>query len=227
MTAAVAGGRDAATVILLRDGPDGPAVWLLRRVAEMAFAAGMSVFPGGGVDPVDSIAAADENQVHIADVAEAFGVDVAQAAMMLRAATRETLEEADVDLPLTALTPWSRWRPPPGRAPADRHYDTYFFVAALPAGAVASSVTTEAVGSEWVSTRQALEQFRSGDRPMLPPTYFTLCELAEYETVDAVLAAAPDRDRGPRSSTITAGEDGRVRITHGDLEWLGALGRPG
>ncbi|MGH3361558.1 MAG: hypothetical protein ACRDOM_03790, partial [Nocardioides sp.] len=50
--------RDAATVVLLRasaDGPEvaGPEVYLLRRQTSMAFAAGMCVFPGGGVDQRD------------------------------------------------------------------------------------------------------------------------------------------------------------------------------
>ena len=43
--------RDAATVVLLRDRPAGPEVYLLRRAPSMAFAAGMHVFPGGSVDP--------------------------------------------------------------------------------------------------------------------------------------------------------------------------------
>ena len=46
--------RDAATVVLLRDGDRGPEAYLLRRVGEMAFAAGMTVFPGGAVDPRDA-----------------------------------------------------------------------------------------------------------------------------------------------------------------------------
>ena len=49
--------RDAATVVLLRDADRGPEVFLLRRVRGMAFAAGMTVFPGGGVDPRDADAA--------------------------------------------------------------------------------------------------------------------------------------------------------------------------
>jgi len=50
---AAAPARDAATVVLLRDGPVGVEVYLLRRAATMAFAAGMHVFPGGSVDPRD------------------------------------------------------------------------------------------------------------------------------------------------------------------------------
>ena len=45
--------RDAATVVLLRGGDHGSEVYLLRRQASMAFAGGMCVFPGGGVDPRD------------------------------------------------------------------------------------------------------------------------------------------------------------------------------
>ena len=47
--------RDAATVVLLRTatGGGGLEVYLLRRHGVMAFAAGMCVFPGGGVDPRD------------------------------------------------------------------------------------------------------------------------------------------------------------------------------
>jgi 8-oxo-dGTP pyrophosphatase MutT (NUDIX family) len=45
--------RDAATVVLLRDGPAGRETFLIRRRPTMAFAAGMYVFPGGGVQDSD------------------------------------------------------------------------------------------------------------------------------------------------------------------------------
>lgn len=46
--------RNAATVVLLRPGRTGGSeVYLLRRQTSMAFAGGMCVFPGGGVDPRD------------------------------------------------------------------------------------------------------------------------------------------------------------------------------
>ena len=46
--------RDAATVVLMRDGTAGVDVWLLTRVDQMVFAAGTTVFPGGRVDAADS-----------------------------------------------------------------------------------------------------------------------------------------------------------------------------
>ena len=45
--------RDAATVILLRRGPDGPSVLMGRRGAKAAFMPSKYVFPGGGVEPGD------------------------------------------------------------------------------------------------------------------------------------------------------------------------------
>ncbi|HEY9378026.1 MAG TPA: NUDIX hydrolase, partial [Jiangellaceae bacterium] len=45
----------AATVVLLRDATDGLEVYLLRRLPSMAFAGGMQAFPGGAVDPRDSV----------------------------------------------------------------------------------------------------------------------------------------------------------------------------
>ena len=44
---------DAATVVVLRDSPTGRETFLMRRRATMAFAAGMYVFPGGGVQESD------------------------------------------------------------------------------------------------------------------------------------------------------------------------------
>ncbi|HEV2088624.1 MAG TPA: NUDIX hydrolase, partial [Cryptosporangiaceae bacterium] len=45
--------RDAATVVLLRDGAAGIEAFLLVRTGAMAAFAGMTVFPGGVVDPDD------------------------------------------------------------------------------------------------------------------------------------------------------------------------------
>ena len=45
--------RPAATVILARDTSDGIEVFMMQRTTEVAFAKGMHVFPGGGLDPAD------------------------------------------------------------------------------------------------------------------------------------------------------------------------------
>ena len=88
--------RDAATVALLRDGPEGPEVYLLRRVRAMAFAGGMHVFPGGSVDPADAHASVAWAGPPAADFAAAFRVDEPLARALVCAAVRETFEESGV-----------------------------------------------------------------------------------------------------------------------------------
>ena len=88
--------RDAATVVLLRDGATGPEVYLLRRRPTMAFAAGMHVYPGGGVDPRDADGAVGWVGPPPAAWAQAFGCDAGLAGALVCAAVRETFEESGV-----------------------------------------------------------------------------------------------------------------------------------
>jgi 8-oxo-dGTP pyrophosphatase MutT (NUDIX family) len=103
--------RDAASVLLLRParaaplsgqavaGPDaggGVEIYLLRRVASMAFAPGASVFPGGSVDPRDAedeVAWAGPGPAHWGRQLDA-PADLARA--LVCAAVRETFEECGV-----------------------------------------------------------------------------------------------------------------------------------
>jgi 8-oxo-dGTP pyrophosphatase MutT (NUDIX family) len=88
--------RDAATVVLLRDSDRGPEAFLLRRVRGMAFAAGMTVFPGGAVDPRDADAAVGWVGPPVAEWTGPFDADEALARALLCAAVRETFEESGV-----------------------------------------------------------------------------------------------------------------------------------
>jgi len=88
--------RDAATVILMRASADGPSVYLLRRQTSMAFAGGMCVFPGGGVDPRDfdsSVAWAGRPP---GLWAAQLGTSEEMARALVCAAVRETFEESGV-----------------------------------------------------------------------------------------------------------------------------------
>jgi 8-oxo-dGTP pyrophosphatase MutT (NUDIX family) len=87
--------RRAATVMLLRDGPGGPAVHMLRRRTSMAFAAGAYAYPGGGVDPRDERAVGWAGPP-VEVWAERLGVDAACAQAVVCAAVRETFEESGV-----------------------------------------------------------------------------------------------------------------------------------
>ncbi|WP_238845288.1 NUDIX hydrolase [Nocardia terpenica] len=88
--------KDASTVILVRDGVDGPEVFLQRRVQGMAFAAGMTVFPGGGVDPTDAQAEIGWAGPGPAWWGERFAVTPERAQALVCAAVRETFEECGV-----------------------------------------------------------------------------------------------------------------------------------
>ena len=88
--------RDAATVVLLRDGADGPEIYLLRRHARMAFAPGQAVFPGGAVDPRDRDADVGWTGPDAASWAARFRCDVPTARGLVCAAVRETFEESGV-----------------------------------------------------------------------------------------------------------------------------------
>ena len=91
--------KHASTVVLMRDGdgqPGGLEVYLLRRHVDMAFAAGMCVFPGGGVDKRDFDAEIGWVGPTPAEWAALLGTDEAFARALVCAAVRETFEESGV-----------------------------------------------------------------------------------------------------------------------------------
>jgi 8-oxo-dGTP pyrophosphatase MutT (NUDIX family) len=87
--------RPAATVLLVRDAP-GLQVFLQRRVAGMAFAGGMTVFPGGGVDAGDVVDPALWTGPGPQWWAERFATGPREASGLVLAAVRETFEECGV-----------------------------------------------------------------------------------------------------------------------------------
>jgi 8-oxo-dGTP pyrophosphatase MutT (NUDIX family) len=106
--------RDAATVVLLRDGgasedrPDrlerpggsdvsgGLEVYLLRRAGTMAFAPGMHVFPGGSVDGRDGDTETAWAGPPPAEWGRRLGCEAELARALVCAAVRETFEESGV-----------------------------------------------------------------------------------------------------------------------------------
>jgi 8-oxo-dGTP pyrophosphatase MutT (NUDIX family) len=88
--------RQAATVLLLRDGRAGLEVYLQRRTKGMPFAGGMTAYPGGGVDDRDGDTEIGWSGPSPAQWATAFGCDERIARELVCAAVRETFEEAGV-----------------------------------------------------------------------------------------------------------------------------------
>lgn len=228
--------RRAATVLLLRDGTDGPSVHMLRRRASMAFAGGAYAYPGGGVDPRDEhpVRWAGPSLESWAARLGVAGTEEAQA--IVCAAVRETYEEAGVLLAgetadsvvgdttgeswekdraaLVArelsfadfldrrglvlrsdlLGAWARWITPEFEP---RRYDTWFFVAALPAGQRTRNASSEADRTVWIRPAEATAGYDRGELTMMPPTVSTLRVLTPFGSAAEALAAAGDQDLTP------------------------------
>jgi 8-oxo-dGTP pyrophosphatase MutT (NUDIX family) len=107
------------------------------------------------------------------------------------------------------LRPWAHWITPEFEP---KRYDTRFFVAALPQGQRTRDVGGEADKVAWVRPRDALDAVQRGDMGMLPPTQFTLGELASYDDVAAVLAAGTERDVKPVLPKLVIGDDEQARL---------------
>ena len=92
----VANARPAATVVVLRDSPAGPEVFMVRRHEGTAFMGGAHVFPGGRVDAADGDADATwcDGIEHAARQLD--GLPPADAVAYHVAAARELFEEAGV-----------------------------------------------------------------------------------------------------------------------------------
>src|SRR5919198_291602 len=105
--------RPAATVILLRGGAERLEVLLVRRNPAARFMGGAWVFPGGAVDAAEG----DDDAAHRV------------------AGIREVAEEAGIELgDPDGLVPFARWITP---EQVRIRYDTWFYLAAAPAGAQA------------------------------------------------------------------------------------------
>ncbi|KSU69342.1 MULTISPECIES: NUDIX hydrolase [Rhodococcus] len=88
--------KDAASVILVRDGASGIEVFLQRRVKGMAFAGGMTVFPGGRVDSADGSPDIGWSGPSPEWWGRQWGTDSATSRQLVLAAVRETFEECGV-----------------------------------------------------------------------------------------------------------------------------------
>jgi 8-oxo-dGTP pyrophosphatase MutT (NUDIX family) len=88
--------RDAATVILLGQAASGVEAFLLRRTAELEFAPGAYVFPGGSVDARDADETIGWAGPAPADFGGLLDVPPDRARALVCAAVRETFEESGV-----------------------------------------------------------------------------------------------------------------------------------
>lgn len=120
------------------------------------------------------------------------------------------LVRRSLSLRVDLLAPWAHWVTPEFEP---KRFDTRFFVAALPAGQVPEHFDGESDLGEWVRPAEALQRQAEQQIAMLPPTAFTLAELAEFGTVAEVLAAAAARDiQRMLPKVIVTGDDVRLLL---------------
>jgi 8-oxo-dGTP pyrophosphatase MutT (NUDIX family) len=161
--------RQAASLIVLRDSPDGPEVLLVQRNPEQRFMGGAWVFPGGAVHEDDAHHAA--------------------------AAARELEEEAGIRLPdAAAVVPFSRWITP---SEVKVRFDTWFYVARAPDHAEARCDGQECVDVRWLRPQAALEASQRGELMLVFPTIKHLEALTEFDSVERALQTALSREVRP------------------------------
>lgn len=207
--------RKAASVIVARDGADGLEVVVLERGSASRFLPGYVAFPGGSVDEED------------AELAERwFGTPEESARAC---AVRELLEEVGLaltaealresaDRTLEALTP----PPTPEQLPEVAHwvapsqvpirFDARYFALEAPAGLRLIPDGDETAAAWWASPRELLEGWRTEQRKLYWPTYFTVQAIAGCERVADLLALRidtrePDSDEVERLPRATFWQD--------------------
>jgi 8-oxo-dGTP pyrophosphatase MutT (NUDIX family) len=181
--------RAAATVIVLRGGADGLEVLLVKRNPEARFMGGAWVFPGGAVDR-------GEGQGE-----EALRV----------AAVREVHEEAGIRLPSpAALVPYSRWITP---AAVKIRFDTWFFLAPLPADTEPRVDGEEVVEARWYTPAEALRTSAEGQLLLVFPTIKHLEQLSSFGSAEALLEHARRMEIRPvEPRVVVSGETARVLL---------------
>lgn len=155
--------RPASTVVLLRDTPQGLQTLMLRRNKALLFAGGAWVFPGGALEPQD-LAAADGDERVASRIA----------------AAREAREESGLSPHLDDMVLLSHWTTPVGEP---RRFSTWIYAAPLAEDIEVKIDGSEIHDSRWMGVREAAIEHETGRFNMLPPTYFTLQQLARYDTV--------------------------------------------
>jgi 8-oxo-dGTP pyrophosphatase MutT (NUDIX family) len=196
----------AATLIVMRDRPGAPELLMVERAAQLAFAGGALVFPGGRIDPGDLALAAEAGDPALSAKA---------------AAIRETIEEVGIAVGLEPvpdagavaemrarlhagegfgavlgqhwiaaerLVPFARWRP---ERVVARLFDTHFFLAAAPAEVDRLEVDgTETARAFWASAAEVLADADAGRAHIIYPTRRVLERLAMQPSFAAAAAHA-------------------------------------
>ncbi|MFE2750431.1 NUDIX hydrolase [Actinosynnema sp. NPDC059335] len=212
--------RDAATVVLVRDGAAGIEAFLLRRVAGMAFAGGMTVFPGGGVDPRDADTSVAWSGPPPSWWATRFGCSVELATALVCAAVRETFEESGVLLA--------------GPSPTSVVADTAAFASARAALVARELSLAQFLAAEGLVLRADLLRpwanwLTPEEEPRRYDTYFFVAVLPSGQVADGVTTEASDAAWQRPGDALRDWKDGRrslmppTWVTLAEMDDLGSV----
>jgi len=208
----------ASTLLLLRDSGSRLQVLMTRRAPRASFAANAWVFPGGGIEAQDHAPAmhalADGRPVQmqestrltaalaaIRETFEELGVLLARhadgrwadaldiAAIKRGAPFAPQIAARGLRLAADALWLFGHFTAERSRP---RRFAVPFYVARMPQGQVPVADNIEQFEPTWLSPQEALERHAAGQFFMIYPTVRTLERLAQFEDVNAVLAAVAD-----------------------------------
>lgn len=198
--------RDAAVVILVREGQAGTEVFWVRRGEAVSFSGGFYAFPGGTVDPGDrglSVggASGDEDAAlrlcALRETLEEAGVLLVPGAEALApervaelrrraldgAALPELLRQEGLPLDGSRLVPAGRWRTPDV---SPLRYDARFYLARVAPGTPASVIPGELSDGAWIRPEAALARWERGEALLHPPNHHALATLAGLPPESAV-----------------------------------------
>ena len=219
--------RPAATVLLLRDSPQGIEVLMTRRSLTASFAPGAYVFPGGGIDALDAashahaLRRATQSDLHLTQAIAAIRESFEELGILLayrtdqRMATAQDIALLDRSQPFAAqcaalgmklaaeqvyvLAHWITDRDLPKR------FDVPVLVARMPEGQTPVADESEQFEPVWVRPDEALKRHEAGDFFIVFPTIRTLQRLTPFANVKAVLDACAVNDEPLWTSCPRAG----------------------
>ena len=203
--------RPAATLLFMRDSPEGIEVLMTRRSLQASFAPGAYVFPGGGIE---------ESDAQSMDVCQRRTGQSDELVARCVTAIRESFEELGILLAYrpdgtsadaSDLVRFDRQgqlveqcRQRAYRLAVDqmhymahwitdrdlpRRFDVPFLVARMPQGQTPVADENEQFEPVWVRPKEALQRHQKGDFFIIFPTIRTLQRLETFANVDSVLNA--------------------------------------
>jgi 8-oxo-dGTP pyrophosphatase MutT (NUDIX family) len=230
--------RPAATVLLLRDSPNGIEVFMATRHQGSSFMPGVLVFPGGAVDPDDSAPGLiDPNAPLPADAVTRVGgvreIFEEAAFLLARPIAGGDLVGADRLERILAShraalcageRPFSTIMAEEGLRPAidlmapfanwitpvirKKRFNARFYLARAPEGQIGAHDELELINSRWITPAEALAAQARGEIKVVFVTRSNLGLLAKSRTVDEALAAARSRTIVPVEPQLFDHPDG-------------------